>query len=106
MQLEAGLRDFLRDLPFQTGPVSHVVAALNDEKFKATDELLRSCAELARVEQVMGWLHHSWQIPTLGGQEPQWELRTNLLKKIADVSKAAWKADQKQQEEWAKEDEE
>lgn len=87
---EMKYRDLLTTLPFQSVAASHLPLAQEDPAFAGKDELLRACAELARVEYIMARLHHCWYIPPLGGQESEWELRTQLLTDIASVSKKAW----------------
>lgn len=88
---DMAFRDTLHTIPFQTMASTHIVKTFEDKKPKGLDELLLACAELAKVELVMSLLHHSWYIPSLGGQEGQWEMRTKLLKKIAAISDKQWK---------------
>ena len=80
---ELDFRQVLTDLPLATVPKTHIIKAL--QKDFPMDDILQGCAELARVEYVMGWLHHSWYIPQLGGQDGSWELRTDLFKKLTAV---------------------
>lgn len=77
------LQRLLFGLPFMTTPVKHITEALRMDNMP--EELLQGCAELARVEHVMGRLCHSWFIPSLGGQEGNWGLRTALHKEITAI---------------------
>jgi hypothetical protein len=49
------------------------------------EQLLQSCAELSRVEYIMGELHQAWHIPMLGGQESNWNLKKNFLTKMLAI---------------------
>lgn len=84
---EYSLRDIFFQIPFQTMIPKHIEVALKDPDFDK-EELFRCCAEIARVEHVMSRLNHSWHIPSLGGQNGAWNLRTNLLEKLLEVSRA------------------
>ncbi len=79
-------RETLHSLPFQTMPASHLKFAVESD-FKAKDDLLQACAELAHVEIVMSRLHRPWYIPPLGGQESEWELHTQLLEGITAIAR-------------------
>ena len=73
---------------------THIIAAGKD--FPAKDELLQSCAELARIEWIMANSHQPWYIPPLGGQDGGWALRVRLLSLLLTIA-------EKQEEEWEKE---
>lgn len=78
-------RGLFVDIPFQAGIPKHLAHAVEHE-FRYKKELLQACAELARVEIVMARLHRPWYIPPTGGQDPEWELHTNLLGRIHAVA--------------------
>jgi hypothetical protein len=80
------IRSVFMELPFQRMIGAHIGAAIEDKKFKSRADLLQRAAELAQVEIVMERLHQPWYIPPLGGQEPEWELRTDILQKVAAIS--------------------
>jgi hypothetical protein len=82
-------REYMVSIPFQTTAATHLVHCIVSDDYSDEERqmILRSCAELARVEYIMGMLHHSWNIPSLGGQEPQWDTRTKLLSEFASISK-------------------
>jgi hypothetical protein len=78
--------NILQRLPSETMLPKHLMMALEDKEFKAKAELLRSCAEMARVEYIMAVLHQAWSIPCLGGQDPNWALQTRLRSDILAIS--------------------
>lgn len=93
---EAAFKEVLHTLPLQTMPASHLKYAV-ESGFKAKDELIEACAELAHVEIVMSRLHRPWYIPPLGGQESEWELHTQLLEGFVGIVK---KIQEKEKEEY------
>ena len=93
-----GFRDLMTTIPFQTMPSTHITASLDKTDFPR-DILLLACAELSQVEYMMSRLHLSWHIPSLGGQEGEWDTRTKLLRKIAKLSEAQLKKEQQERDE-------
>jgi hypothetical protein len=100
---DSSIREIFMEIPFQTMMIKHLAKATFDPNFENKEELARDCCELARIEMVMSWLHQSWSIPSTGGQEPSWKLRTKLLENLATLSKDIV---QKQKEEWGDDEEE
>jgi hypothetical protein len=92
------MRSILFELPFQTMPGTHIGEAIKDTEFKGREELLRGVAELAQIEAIMERLHQPWYIPPLGGQEPEWKLRTSVLQKVVALSAAELKKEQDEYE--------
>lgn len=82
---DMSFREMLFSIPYQTTASTHIVKSLETEGFKGRDELLHACAELSKVEALMATLHHSWQIPSLGGQQEEWKTHTKLLKKLVAI---------------------
>lgn len=95
---EMGFRNSLVTLPFQTSVATHLKVAAKKENFPAKDELIQSCAELARIEYVMAVTHQPWYIPPLGGQDGSWALKTQLLTDILAISKKVLKKEQRDYE--------
>jgi len=95
---EMGFRESMMTLPFQTSVATHLKIAAKKKDFAASDELIHSCAELARIEIVMGWTHQPWYIPPLGGQDGMWSLKSQLLKDLHGITRKVLKKHQEELE--------
>jgi hypothetical protein len=93
-------REFFVDLPFQTGVGTHIKKAIEIKDFAGKEELLRSCAELSRIECVMGRLKQPWYIPPMGGQEGNWALRTALFSNLFELSQSILREEMKERAKW------
>jgi len=78
---------FRHGVPFEVSWVTHLEKTKEIKGFAAEKELLQACAELFQVEHVMELLHQPWHIPPLGGQDGEWDLRTELLSGLHAISK-------------------
>lgn len=89
--IDFALRGVFLDMPFQTTIGIHLDKCLEKDEHSYSDvekqEVIQACAEAARVEQIMGILHQSWHIPSLGGQENEWEMRVKLLDSITNIAR-------------------
>lgn len=84
---EMGFREVFHDVVGQTQVTKHITTAFDDENFTDWNQLIASCAELARIEVVMARTHQSWNIPSLGGQDNEWDLRVKLATAITEIAK-------------------
>ena len=83
---EMMFRESMNTIPFQTMAVSHIVCALEKGEEFSMDDVLKPCAELAVVENVMAYRNQAWSIPSLGGQEGHWDVQTKLLKRLVKIA--------------------
>lgn len=78
-------RNSVIDIPFQTTLTKHIETAAKNQ-FADKEKLIKACAEAASVEKLMSELNRPWYIPPIGKQWFNWELNTELLLKIHDIS--------------------
>lgn len=80
------------DAPLQTGVLEHFDKAVEKGLTDSESELLiRAVAEASRIEYALQSLEQSWHIPSLGGQETNWELKKLMFDKLANICEAAIK---------------
>jgi hypothetical protein len=105
---EIAFRNIFVDIPFQTMIGTHLGECLEGDKYSDSEkeEVLQACAEAARVEVVMAILNQSWHIPSLGGQENEWEMRAKLLDSIAGIARKRIQESLELNGEWDGDDEE
>ena len=76
----------------------------NRNNMSYTDEqketFARDCAELSRIHYVLGHLHHSWFIPSTGGQSEYWQTQTDLLKSLAKIAGKEHRKDKRERARW------
>lgn len=94
---EVTLSQLMRfDDVYQTALSRHIVTASGMDAPDSDQEgLIRACAELLTVNDVMKKLHLTWHVPCLGGQTEHYDLRCDLQKRLHDIAKKDLKNYQK-----------
>ncbi len=72
----------------------HKMTCSEEEKQK----VYSAAIELDRIEQIRSYLHLSWHIPCLGGQEGEWELRVDLQEKLLQIAQKQLLTEREEQE--------
>ena len=82
-------RDLRISSSLKLGTIEHLKYAIEEKKVKpeVIDSLIRKCAEVGHVELVLERIHQTWQVPPLGGQDPEWELQVMLKSRLLEIGK-------------------